>query len=370
MPVARLPQPVSPVSTTVSPGVERTPFGTLPGGEAAELFVLRNASGAEVRVTGYGGVIVSVRVPDRQGRLGDVVLGHDTLAGYVADDAYFGALIGRCANRIRGGRFVLDGTEHALPVNNGANHLHGGPRGFHKHAWAAETRSAEDGAAVVLTRTSPDGEEGYPGTVQARVTYRWTDRCELVVDYEAETDRATPVNLTQHTYFNLSADATRDVLGHVLRIAAEGFTPVDATLIPTGEIAPVAGTPFDFRTPLPIGARVEAADEQLAHAGGYDHNFVLVGEAGALKRAARVHDAGSGRTLELHTTEPGVQFYSGNFLDGSVVGKGGVAYAHRTAFCLEPQHFPDAPNQPAFPSVILRPGQRYASRTVYRFGVE
>ncbi|MDP9349623.1 MAG: galactose mutarotase [Gemmatimonadota bacterium] len=347
--------------------VGRAPFGRLPGGEEVEIFTLRNTHGVEARVIGYGGAIVSLRVPDRAGRFADVVLGYDGLAGYVADQAYFGALIGRHANRIREGRFTLDGREYVLPVNNGPNHLHGGPGGFNKVAWRAEPLDGAEGPGVVLTHTSPHGTEGYPGTLEVRVTYRLTEANELRVDYAASTDAPTPVNLTQHSYFNLTGDPRRQVLGHEVELAADHFTPVDDTLVPTGEITPVEGTPFDFRRPAPIGARIGVDHAQLARAGGYDHNFVLSGGAGEMRLAARVHEPTTGRVLELHTTEPGVQFYSGNFLDGTVRGKEGVYYGHRTGFCLEPQHFPDAPNQPAFPSTILRPGERYLSRMVYRF---
>jgi aldose 1-epimerase len=349
--------------------VERVPFGRLPGGEEVDAFVLRGAGGVEMRVTGFGGAIVSLLVPNRDGRLADVVLGYDDVQGYVDDRAYFGSLIGRCANRIRGGRFTLDGEEHALPVNDGPNHLHGGPRGFHKALWRVEPLESADGVGLALAHESPDGDQGYPGAVRARVTYLLTPANELVVDYRAEADRPTPVNLTQHSYFNLTGDPARTILDHALRLEADGITPVDPTLIPTGEVMPVAGTPFDFREPAPIGSRIGADDAQLARAGGYDHNFVLRGGDG-LRLAARVHEPRSGRVLEVHTTEPGIQFYSGNFLDGTVAGKGGVRYAYRCGFCLEPQHFPDSPNQPAFPSTILRPGETYSSRTVYRFAVE
>ncbi len=340
--------------------VARAPFGRLPGGGEASVFTLANARGTEVRVSDYGGVVLSVRVPDRDGRPGDVVLGFDRLEDYVADDGYFGAVIGRYANRIRGGRFSLDGREYALPVNNGPNHLHGGPRGFHKVLWRAEPFRANGDAGVRLVHTSPEGDQGYPGTLRAEVAYRLTDADELVVDYRAETDAPTPVNLTQHTYFNLTGDPARDVLGHELQLCADRFTPVDHTLIPTGELAPVAGTPFDFRAPTPIGAHIDDV-------GGYDHNFVLRGDGGSPALAARVHEPTSGRVLELLTTEPGVQFYSGNFLDGSAVGKDGVRYGFRSGFCLEPQRFPDSPNQPTFPRAILLPGERWESRTIYRF---
>ncbi len=347
---------------------ERVPFGRLPTGEEVDAWVLRGAGGVEARVVGYGGAIVSLRAPDREGRVADVVLGYDDVQGYVDGQAYFGALIGRYANRIRGGRFRLDGREHALPVNDGPNHLHGGPLGFHRALWSVEPLHTAEGAGLALAHDSPDGDQGYPGAVRARVAYLLTARGDLVVDYRATSDRPTPVGFTQHSYFNLTGDPARDVLDHRLRLEADGFTPVDGTLIPTGETAPVAGTPFDFREPAAMGGRIGAGHPQLARAGGYDHNFVLRG--GGLRLAARVHEPGSGRVLEVHTTEPGIQFYSGNFLDGTDRGKGGARYGRRCGFCLEPQHFPDSPNQPAFPSAILRPGEFYSSRTVYRFGVE
>jgi aldose 1-epimerase len=349
--------------------IERAPFGTLADGTEIERFTLRNG-GVEVEASSYGGVILAVRVPDREGTPGDVVLGFDRLQAYVDDRAYFGALIGRYANRIGGARFSLDGREHRLPANDGANHLHGGPNGFHKVAWAAETFREDGDVGVRLAYTSADGEEGYPGTLRAAVTYRLTAEGTLRIDYAARTDQPTPVSLTQHTYFNLSGDAATEVTGHLLQLDADAITPVDAGLIPTGERAPVEGTPFDFRTPAAIGGRIEDADPRLRQAGGYDHNFVLAEEAGTLRRAARVVEPRSGRVLEVHTTEPGLQFYSGNYLDGTVTGKGAVAYRWRSGFCLEPQRFPDSPNQPSFPSPILRPGEEYTSRTEYRFGVD
>jgi aldose 1-epimerase len=349
--------------------IDRAPFGTLPSGAPVERYTLRNG-GMEVGVSPYGGAILSVRVPDRDGRSGDVVLGFDRLVDYVADQAYFGALIGRYANRIGGARFRLDGREYVLPANDGANHLHGGGGGFHKAAWDAEPFRENGSVGVRLRYTSPDGEEGYPGTLRAEVAYRLAADHALVIDYAAETDRPTPVNLTQHTYFNLTADPAHDVLGHELQLDAEHITPVDGGLIPTGELAPVEATAFDFRAPTPIGAQIEAPDPRLRQAGGYDHNFVLTHPAGVLARAARVRDPRSGRVLEVHTTEPGLQFYSGNYLDGTVTGKGGATYGWRSGFCLEPQHFPDSPNQPAFPPSILHPGERYTSRTVWRFGVD
>lgn len=350
---------------SASAGVARSPFGRLPGGKAVDVFTLRNATGVEIRVIPFGGAIVSVRTPDRDGRFADVVLGYDDLAGYRGDDAYLGAVIGRYANRIRGGRFSLDGREYALAINNGPNHLHGGVQGFDKVLWTAGPLPDADEIGLALAYTSPDGEEGYPGTLEVRVTYTLTDRDELTVDYRAFTDRPTVVNLTQHSYFNLTGDPARDVLGHQLQIDADRFTPVDETLIPTGELAPVEGTPFDFRRPTSIGARIDTDDPQLRRAGGYDHNWVLNGGGGASAFAARAYEPTTGRTLEVYTTEPGLQFYSGNFLDGGIRGKGG----HRCGFCLETQHFPDSPNQPAFPSTVLRPGGEYRSRTTYRFGV-
>lgn len=350
-------------------GVGRSLFGWLPGGTAVEVFTLRNANGMEVRVIGYGGRILSMRVPDRNGGVGDVVLGYDDLAGYLNDDAYLGALIGRFANRIRNGRFSLEGREYALATNDGPNHLHGGPRGFHKVLWTAEPFRDSDGVGLALAYTSADGEEGYPGMLDVRVTYTLTDRDELVIGYWATTSQPTPVNLTQHTYFNLTGDPGRDILGHEFQAAADWFTPVDATLIPTGEIAPVAGTPFDFTRPTAVGARIDLDNIQLRRAGGYDHNFALNGGGGVLAFAARVYEPTTGRMLEVHTTEPGLQFYSGNFLDGSIQGKGDRRYGHRCGFCLETQHFPDSPNQPAFPPTVVRSGEEYISQTVYRFGV-
>jgi aldose 1-epimerase len=349
--------------------IERTLFGHLPDGSPVERFALRGASGMEMEVIGYGGAIVSLRVPDREGRPGDVVLGFDRLEGYVADRFYIGALIGRFTNRIGGGRFRLDGREYALPVNDGGNHLHGGPGGFHKVLWRVEPLEESGTVGVRLDYLSPDGEQGYPGNLDVTVTYRLTQEGALVIDYAAETDRPTPVSLTQHTYFNLSGDPARDVLGHELELHADRFTAAE-DLIPTGELASVAGTPFDFRRPATIGARIGDADPRLAAVGGYDHNFVLSDGGAPLRSAARVHEPVSGRVLELFTTEPGLQLYSGNYLDGGLVGKGGQPYGYRRGFCLEPQKFPDSPNHPEFPNSILRPGERYTSRTVYRFSTE
>lgn len=347
----------------------RAPFGTTTAGDTVEVFTLTNAHGLEVRAATYGGIIVSLFVPDRDGRMADVVLGHDSLDGYLRDSQYFGAIVGRFGNRIANARFTVDGTTYRLVANDGRNHLHGGLKAFDRVVWRAAPFRTDSTVGVVLSYTSPDGEEGYPGNLNARVTYTLTDRNELVVDYRATTDKATPVNLTQHSYFNLAGDGAGDVLGHLLRINADSMTPVDENLIPTGAIVPVAGGPFDFRSLTAIGERIATDDEQLRRGRGYDHNFVLNRGEPGLVHAALVVEPASGRTLDIHTTEPGLQFYSGNFLDGSVVGKAGRVYGHRTGLCLETQHYPDSPNQPGFPSTLLRPGEDYRSRTVFAFGV-
>jgi aldose 1-epimerase len=361
-----------PASGNGAPSITRAPFGTVDG-RPVELFTLTNSRGIEIRLTNYGGIITALRTPDRTGRFDDIVLGYDSLAGYLRSSPYFGAVVGRYGNRIARGQFTLDGQTYHLAVNNGPNALHGGLRGFDKVIWAATPFQRADGAGVVLNYTSADMEEGYPGTVQARVTYTLTNDDRLIVDYQATTDKATPINLTQHTYWNLVGGVTRDILGHVLTLNADAITPVDSTLIPTGEILPVAGTPFDFRTPMPIGARVDdKSNAQIRYGNGYDHNFVL-NRAGvapnAFVRAAYVMEPSTGRTLEITTTEPGVQFYSGNFLDATITGKGGSVYRFRYGLALETQHYPDSPNHPNFPSTILRPGQTYSTHTIYKFGV-
>ncbi len=348
-----------------APGVQVAPFGEVDG-VPVELFTLTNGRGMEIRLTNYGGIVTHLFAPDAEGRAADVALGYDTLAEYLESSPYFGSLVGRYGNRIGGASFSLDGETFALAANNGPNHLHGGERGFDKVVWAAEPFEEAGRRGVRLAYVSPDGEEGYPGTLDVEVTYALTDENAFEIDYRATTDKATPVNLTQHTYFNLSGAGNGDILGHELTLHADRFTPVDEGLIPTGALQPVAGTPFDFTEPTAIGARIDADDTQIARGGGYDHNFALNGEAGMLKHAARVTDPVSGRVLDVHTTEPGVQFYTGNFLDGSLSGKG-VSYGKRSGFCLETQHFPDSPNQEAFPSTILRPGETYASRTIYSF---
>jgi aldose 1-epimerase len=346
--------------------VQRAPFGVMPDGARVEVFTLRHASGMEVRAINYGAIITSIRVPDRSGRFDDVVNGHDTLEGYLTRSRFFGAVVGRYGNRIARGRFTLDGREYPLAVNNGPNHLHGGEKGFDKRVWNARTDTKAGSASVIFERTSPDGEEGYPGTLRVRVTYALVNETEFSVSYEATTDKATPVNLTQHSYFNLAGHASGDVTRHIVTINADRYTPVDATQIPTGVLASVDGTPFDFRKPTAIGARIDADHEQLKMGGGYDHNFVLTPK---VPFAARVEEPTTGRTLQVTTTEPGMQFYTGNKLDGSITGKGGAVYGKRSGLCLETQHFPDSPNQPSFPSTILRPGGQFASVTVFRFGV-
>jgi aldose 1-epimerase len=355
-------------ATAGARGITKSVFGKLPDSSAVDLYTLRNKSGIEARIITYGGIVVSIDTPDRNGKLDDIVLGFDSLSGYVHDSPYFGAIVGRYANRIAKGRFTLDGKTYQLPVNNAPNSLHGGDRGFDKVVWNATPFDSAGGVGVVLTHVSPDGDQGYPGTVRVQVTYTLTDSNQLAVDYHATTDKATPINLSNHSYFNLTGGAMRDILDHVLTLAADRYTPVDSTLIPTGELASVAGTPFDFRTPTAIGARINANDEQLHRGRGYDHNFVLVQAASGLTHAAHVFEPTSGRTLDVYTDQPGVQFYTGNFLDGTVHGKQGRAYGFRYGLCLETQHFPDSPNESAFPSTILRPGQEFSSRTVFAFG--
>jgi aldose 1-epimerase len=343
-------------------------FGKTKEGDAIHRYVLHNEKGVEAIVINYGATLVSLKIPDRNGKTADVVLGYDNLEGYEQDKSFFGATIGRYGNRIAKGEFTLDGSAFHLPKNDGPNSLHGGSKGFNKRIWTAADRSRADAEVLELTYTSQDGEEGYPGTLKVKVTYTLPARSnELRIDYSATTDKDTFVNLTNHSYFNLSGVVNQEIVNHQLLLHAEKFTPVDATLIPTGELRAVAGTPFDFTKATPIGARINQDDEQLKFGKGYDHNWVLKRGGNVLQLAAEVFEPASGRVLEVLTTEPGVQFYSGNFLDGTVHGKGGQLYGHRTGFCLETQHFPDSPNHPNFPSTELKPGQAYRSTTVFRF---
>ena len=352
-----------------SPRISTAPFGRMPDGTRVEGFTIRNARGAWMHVITYGAIITSLRTADRNGHVDDVVLGFDNLESYLGDSPYFGAIVGRYANRIAKGRFTIDGRTYQVPLNNGPNSLHGGTRGFDKVVWKVKSFQNDSAAGVVLTHVSPDGDMGYPGRLDVRVTYTLNDSNELVVDYLATTTKPTPVNLSQHSYFNLAGDGSGDIRGHLLQLDASRYTPVDSTLIPTGELASVGDTPFDFRTPTTIGARIGNRDEQIQFGGGYDHNFVLDDRGnGEPRHAARVVEPTTGRTLDVYTDQPGIQFYTGNFLDGSIRGKAGRTYARRFGFCLETQHFPDSPNQPAFPSTILRPAERYQSRTVFRFG--
>jgi aldose 1-epimerase len=342
--------------------VETSKFGTLDDGTAVDEYTLKNAKGATAKVVTYGATLTELWVPDRAGKSADVVLGHDKIQGYVGKTPWFGATVGRVANRIAKGKFTLDGKEYSLEINDPPNNLHSGLKDLSHVVWKAEAVHERDGAAVRFTYDSPDGDEGFPGNLLVTVLYRLTNSNELHLEYTAKTDKATPVNLTNHSYFNLGGE--KDVLGYVLELNAEKYTPLDATMIPTGEIKPVKGTPLDFTHPVAIGAHIA---EMEGNPGGYDHNFVLNGEAGKLRKAAAVYDPASGRQIEVLTTEPGIQFYTGNFLDGSITGKQGVVYGKHSGFCLETQHFPDAVNQPNFPSIIVRPPAIYSTQTIYKF---
>jgi aldose 1-epimerase len=344
------------------------PFGTAPDGTPVSLYTLRNKNGVEARILNYGGIIQSLKVPDKNGNFGDVVLGYDTLDGYLTNSPYFGALIGRYGNRIAKGHFTLDGVTYTLATNNFPNSLHGGVKGFDKVVWQAKPGSTELGRTLELTYVSHDGEEGYPGTLTVKAVYTLTADNAIRLDYTATADKDTIVNLTQHSYFNLAGQG--DILGHIVYINADKFTPVDSTLIPTGELKPVDGTPFDFRTPTAIGARIGQDDEQLKFGKGYDHNWVVNHPMGELGLDARVTEPSSGRVLEVWSTEPGLQFYSGNFLDGTMTGKAGHVYQFRNAFAMEPQHYPDSPNHDNFPSAELHPGDTYHNTIIYRFSVK
>jgi aldose 1-epimerase len=341
-------------------------FGTLPDGTSIELYTLRNQKGVEAQIMNYGGIVTSLNVPDRHGALGDVVLGCDQLEGYLKQNSFLGALVGRYGNRIARGRFVLDGVTHTLAVNNGPNHLHGGLKGFDKVVWSAHTVDTPNGPSLQLTYLSRDGEEGYPGNLLVTAVYTVTEENALRLDFVATTDKQTICNLTHHSYFNLAGKG--DVLGHHVQINADKFTPVDGGLIPTGELRSVAGTALDFRLPQPIGGRInDTADEQIKIGSGYDHNFVLNKKPKELALAARVSEPGTGRVMEVWTTQPGTQFYTGNFLDGTVTGQGGWVYQARNGFCFEPQHYPDSPNHPEFPSTVLKPGETYRNTIAYKF---
>lgn len=352
------------------PSVKKGAFGKTADGKAVEIYTLKNSKGAETRIITYGGTVVSLKVPDKNGKFGDVVLGYDSIADYEKNQSYIGALIGRYANRIGKGRFSLDGKEYTLAKNNGENHLHGGLKGFDKVVWTAISSVDKSGANLELGYASKDGEEGYPGNLTVKVVYTLTENNELKVVYSATTDKNTIVNLTQHAYFNLAGAGQGDILNHQLTLYAERFTPTDDGSIPTGELRSVKGTPFDFLTPSTIGARINAADEQLKFGNGYDHNWVLNKNDNSLGLAAIVFEPSSGRVLEVYTTERGLQFYAGNYLDGAIRGKSGRNYPRRSGFCLEAQNFPDSPNKSNFPSPVLKPGETYSQTTIYKFSTK
>ena len=348
--------------------IRKQSFGQTTQGQAADLYTLTNDNGIRTQITNYGGTIITLHTPDRNGALGDIVLGFETLAEYQARSPFFGCIAGRYANRIANGQFILDGVTYALATNNGPNHLHGGLRGFDKVVWQAETTQSADEVALQLRYVSVDGEESDPGNLALTVTYTLTTRNELRIDYSATTDKPTILNLTNHTYFNLAGQGK--ILDHLMLIDADHFTPVTAALIPTGDLPSVAGTPFDFRTPTAIGARIAQDHEQLRFGGGYDHNWVLNRHGQGLRQVITVTEATSGRRLDVATSQPGVQFYTGNMMPDALPGKGGQVYTKRSGFCLETQHFPDSPNQPHFPTTVLRPGEEYHETTVFGFSTE
>lgn len=350
--------------------IEKSIFGTLPDGKTADLFTLKNANGMELKISNYGGTIVSWTAPDKNGNYADITLGCDSLSGYQKGVPYFGALIGRYGNRIANGKFALDGKTYTLAQNNGVNSLHGGIKGFDKVLWTATLVEGEE-PQLKLTYVSADGEEGYPGNLTTEVIYTLQKDNSLKIDYKATTDKATVVNLTNHAYFNLSGDMNKEILDHEVSIAADKFLPVDETLIPTGELKPVAGTVFDFTKSIKIGAGIkDAKDQQIKFGKGYDHCWIFADSSKILKNVASVYEPTSGRVLEVLTTEPAIQFYTGNFLDGTIVGKGGINLKHRTGLCLETQHYPDSPNQSKFPSTVLKPNETYETTTVYKFSVK
>ncbi|MBP9900992.1 MAG: galactose mutarotase [Verrucomicrobia subdivision 3 bacterium] len=348
--------------------ISHAPFGQAPDGTPVQLYTLRNSRGSEAQICTYGGIVTSLKVADKHGKFGDVVLGYDTLDGYIEKSPHFGCLVGRYGNRIAKGKFTLNGKEYTLAVNNPPNSLHGGVMGFDKVVWKAKVLVSSTGPALELNYTSKDGEEGFPGNLKVAATYTLTEDNALRLDFIATTDADTVCNLTHHSYFNFAGKG--EVLGHVVTIHADRFTPVDANMIPTGELRPVKGTPLDFTKPTSIGARINSDDEQIKLGGGYDHNWVVnQATPGQLTHAATVTEPTSGRVMEVWTTEPGIQFYTGNFLDGSITGKGGWTYQARNGFCFEPQHFPDSPNQPSFPTTVLKPGQTYQNTIIYKFSV-
>jgi aldose 1-epimerase len=357
------------VNAADEPQIRKQPFGKTADQRPVDLYTLSNAHGLEARIMTYGGIVVSLKVPDRNGKVGDVVVGYDSLDGFLKNNSpYFGAIIGRYGNRIAKGKFSLNGREYVLAKNNGENHLHGGNRGFDKVLWKAKEVPGKERVGLELTYLSKDGEEGYPGNLSVTVVYTLTNTNELKIDYSASTDKETVVNLTNHTYFNLAGHG--NILKHELMIDADRFTPIDESLIPTGELRTVTGTPMDFTKSTAIGARIDQKDEQLTYGKGYDHNWVLNHGSGPPAMAARVYEPVTGRAIEVFTTEPGIQFYSGNFLDGTIQGKGKQVYQQRAGLCLETQHFPDSPNKPKFPSTVLKPGQKYATTTIYKFSAK
>jgi aldose 1-epimerase len=351
------------------PSIKKDAFGKTAAGTPVEIYTLTNTKGAEARIMTYGGAVVSLKMPDKAGKLGDVVLGYDSIGDYEKHTSFFGAIIGRYGNRIARGKFTLDGKEYTLAVNNGENHLHGGIKGFDKVVWTAKPSTDDAGANLELTYLSKDGEEGYPGNLNVTVVYTLTEKDQLKIVYSAKTDKDTLVNLTHHSYFNLAGAGSGSILDHQMRLFASNFTPTDAGSIPTGKIAPVKGTPFDFLKATAIGARIGQDNEQLKFGSGYDHNWVLDRRGELPGLAATVYEPTTGRYMEVFTTEPGMQFYSGNFLDGSIKGKNGQDYPKNSGFCLEAQHYPDSPNEPKFPSAELKPGQKYAQTTIYKFSV-
>jgi aldose 1-epimerase len=347
--------------------VTRESFGKTSDGQQVDLYTLRNTRGAEAKITNYGAIVTSLKVADRNGKFDDVVLGFNDFDSYLKNDPYFGAIVGRYGNRIAKGRFTLSGVEYKLATNNGENHLHGGIKGFDKVVWTGRELKSAAGPAVVMTYLSKDGEEGYPGNLNVRVVYTLTNNNELKIDYTATTDKDTVTNITHHSYFNLAAEGNGDILNHLVTINANRFVPTDAGSIPTGELKKVAGTPFDFLKPMAIGARINQDDEQLKFGNGYDHTWVINGRPGVMRLAATAYEATSGRVMQVWTTEPGVQFYTGNFLNGTLTGKSGKVYQRRFGFCFETQHYPDSPNHPAFPTTTLKKGQTFKSTTIYRF---